>query len=246
MKKIKISTVSGTLLEKPLITAFMINGNTYVVFDNEMNGTMGLPIILVSKMVNNSLTLVPEEEWNGVKEALRQIISGNQIDYAVVGDELRAEDVFFKQLTLPDTSFNALKNGYNPIDQAGVLGNVVSGGELTPDQVAPATPPVPEVAPSEVAVEQVAPVETVIPESVPVEPVNVVPNTPIMPSTPEVQNVAPVMPEFTVPTNEVVTPNVEPVVPDVEVPVDFTADKEAFLKACENMFDALVAKFNNK
>ena len=29
-----------------------------------------------------------------------------------------------------------------------------------------------------------------------------------------------------------------------EVPVDFTADKEAFLKACENMFDALVAKFN--
>jgi len=29
-----------------------------------------------------------------------------------------------------------------------------------------------------------------------------------------------------------------------DVPVDFTADKEAFLKACENMFDALVAKFN--
>ena len=29
-----------------------------------------------------------------------------------------------------------------------------------------------------------------------------------------------------------------------EVSVDFTADKEAFLKACENMFDALVAKFN--
>ena len=27
--------------------------------------------------------------------------------------------------------------------------------------------------------------------------------------------------------------------------VDFTADKEAFLKACENMFDALVAKFKN-
>ena len=32
--------------------------------------------------------------------------------------------------------------------------------------------------------------------------------------------------------------------PQTEVPVDFTADKEAFLKACENMFDALVAKFN--
>ena len=42
-------------------------------------------------------------------------------------------------------------------------------------------------------------------------------------------------------------PNVEPIPEPVNnTPVDFTADKEAFLKACENMFDALVAKFNNK
>ena len=51
------------------------------------------------------------------------------------------------------------------------------------------------------------------------------------------------------PYTEPVTPmpSVEPIPEEhEEVPVDFTADKEAFLKACENMFDALVAKFNNK
>ena len=50
MEKIKLSLVSGSSLEKPLVTAFNGANASYVVLDNEMNGTMGLPIILVSKV----------------------------------------------------------------------------------------------------------------------------------------------------------------------------------------------------
>ena len=66
-----------------------------------------------------------------------------------------------------------------------------------------------------------------------------------MPSAPvQSQSVAEVAP-YTEPVTPM--PSVEPIPEEhEEVPVDFTADKEAFLKACENMFDALVAKFNNK
>lgn len=217
MEKIKINTMSGMNLEKPLVTAFKSNTGEYVVFDNEMNGTMGLPIILVTKLVNNSLSLIPDNEWNSVKEVLRLIISGNQVDYISVGESISAEDNFFKQLTLPVASFEALKNNYKPIS----------------------------VDSLESKVENAAPVlDNVVQKPEVVEPVNVAPqvqqpveNTVVMPE------VAPVTPEV---NQTVMDTPVEQHVNNTEVPVDFTADKEAFLKACENMFDALVAKFNNK
>lgn len=234
VKKIKINTVSGMNLEKPLVTAFKSNTGEYVVFDNEMNGTMGLPIILVTKLVNNSLSLIPDNEWNSVKEVLRLIISGNQVDYISVGESISAEDNFFKQLTLPVASFEALKNNYKPIS----------------------------VDSLESKVENVAPVlENVVQKPEVVEPVNVAPqvqqpveNTVVMPDAPvqsqTIASVNPVMPEVAPVTPEVnqtvMDTPVEQHVNNTEVPVDFTADKEAFLKACENMFDALVAKFNNK
>lgn len=234
MEKIKINTMSGMNLEKPLVTAFKSNTGEYVVFDNEMNGTMGLPIILVTKLVNNSLSLIPDTEWNSVKEVLRLIISGNQVDYISVGESINAEDNFFKQLTLPVASFEALKNNYKPIS----------------------------VDSLESKVENVAPVlENVVQKPEVVEPVNVAPqvqqpveNTVVMPDAPvqsqTIASVNPVMPEVAPVTPEVnqtvMDTPVEQHVNNTEVPVDFTADKEAFLKACENMFDALVAKFNNK
>lgn len=234
MEKIKINTMSGMNLEKPLVTAFKSNTGEYVVFDNEMNGTMGLPIILVTKLVNNSLSLIPDTEWNSVKEVLRLIISGNQVDYISVGESINAEDNFFKQLTLPVASFEALKNNYKPVS----------------------------VDSLESKVENVAPVlENVVQKPEVVEPVNVAPqvqqpveNTVVMPDAPvqsqTIASVNPVMPEVAPVTPEVnqtvMDTPVEQHVNNTEVPVDFTADKEAFLKACENMFDALVAKFNNK
>ena len=47
--KIKINMLSGTTIEKPLVTAFKGEHGDYIVLDNEMSGTMGLPIILISK-----------------------------------------------------------------------------------------------------------------------------------------------------------------------------------------------------
>ena len=67
MNKIKINLMSGSSLEKPLITAFTNNGAQYVVFDNEMNGSMGLPIILVTKLANNTLSMISDSEWTSVK-----------------------------------------------------------------------------------------------------------------------------------------------------------------------------------
>ena len=241
MEKLKINTMSGGVLEKPLVTAFKSGSGEYVVVDNEMNGTMGLPIILVSKLVNNTLSLIPDSEWNSVKEALRLIISGNQVDYISVPESVNAEDMFFKQLTLPVASFDALKNNYKPV----VLENVMSTPQV---EVAPAAPEVmsaPEVTPMAGPVTpEVTPVQSEVVKPVEMQNVNPASSAPVMPSAPvESQVVAPVMPEVEVTP----MPSVEPIPEPVnDTPVDFTADKEAFLKACENMFDALVAKFNNK
>ena len=249
MEKLKINTMSGSMLEKPIVTAFRSNGGEYVVLDNEMNGTMGLPIILVSKLVNNALTLIPDSEWNVVKEALRLIISGNQVDYIILGDAINAEDMFFKQLTLPVASFEALKNSYKPVGNN--VGNPVGPQvQVAPQQV------MENVMPEHQAMSSVnlGNVGTPVMESQVASPVemanpmpnaNVAPEAPIMPSAPiQSQSVAEVVPH-TEPIAPM--PSVEPI-PDEhdDVPVDFTADKEAFLKACENMFDALVSKFNNK
>ena len=287
VEKIKLSLVSGSSLEKPLVTAFNGANASYVVLDNEMNGTMGLPIILVSKLENNKLVKITDQnEWNAVKEYLRMIIAGNQVNYISVEPALSADDVFFSQLTLPVASFEALKNNYN----SNGVNNVANGATSTPTPVAtstpdvapvapamPASPVTPEVTPASpspvtppnvdaVASEPVMPniagqmpsapvaepttpvTPAVEPTVAPEEPTPMPNVTPVMPEPPQnAQAAAPVMPEPVAPA-----PPVEPPMPSVpaeespqtEVPVDFTADKEAFLKACENMFDALVAKFN--
>ena len=234
MEKLKINTVSGNVLEKPIVTAFKSNGGEYVVLDNEMNGTMGLPIILVSKLENGSLVIVPDSEWNAVKEALRLIISGNQMEYVNVGNVLSSEDTFFKQLTLPVASFEALKNSYKHVVHEEVT---LETPEVNVEPVVQATPvQTPEVVESPIVMND-APVAPQMPEA------SVAPVAPIMPEAPvEAQSVAEV-PAYT--EKVAPMPSVEEIPEEHDdVPVDFTADKEAFLKACENMFDALVAKFN--
>lgn len=233
MEKLKINTVSGNVLEKPIVTAFKSNGGEYVVLDNEMNGTMGLPIILVSKLENGSLVIVPDSEWNAVKEALRLIISGNQMEYVNVGNVLSSEDTFFKQLTLPVASFEALKNSYKPVVHEEVT---LETPEVNVEPVVQATPvQTPEVVESPIVMND-APVAPQMPEAS-------APVAPIMPEAPvEAQSVAEV-PAYT--EKVAPMPSVEEIPEEHDdVPVDFTADKEAFLKACENIFDALVAKFN--
>lgn len=262
--------VSGAIIEKPILTAFKANGGEYVVLDNEMNGTMGLPIILVSKLVAGKLVkIVDQNEWGAVKEVLRNIISGNQVDYIPVEQSISADDNFFSQLTLPVASFDALKNAYQVGDTNGVVNPVgttpnvsTPSPEVAPEVVNPTpvetvSPVMPEPQPTPVMPSPVAP--EVVPEvnnqpvmETPAPPVSEIPRVDVAP-TPEVVPVMPNIPTDNQTTAEVIpqveAPQVEPipeVIPTEDVPVDFTADKEAFLKACENMFDALVTKFNNK
>lgn len=250
MEKMKINMVSGANLEKPLVTAFKGNGSTFVVFDNEMNAPMGYPIILVSKLENNKLTLIGDAEWGSVKEILRLIISGNQVDYVSVAKELNADDMFFKQLTLPVESFEALKNNYKPADATVVEEPVTVSTPAVEEQPVNFENPMSSVGP----MPNVAPVEQPS-VNTPTEPEN---NDAVNMDIPEVQQAfqtEPVIPTAPIQNQEVAqvvdtpveAPVVEPI-PDVvesEATIDFTADKEAFLKACENMFDALVAKFKN-
>ena len=215
MGKIKINMLSGTIIEKPLVTAFKGAAGDYIVFDNEMSGTMGLPIILISKLEGDHLTKIADKspEWDATKELLRQIIAGSAVDYIVAPLEVNASDDFFTQLTLPINSFDLLRNRYTLTNSNNISVEIPkeSNEPIALGVVNEAAPvaPTPEVAPAQP--EPVAP-------------------------TPEV---APAQPEPVAPT-----PEVAPAQPAPTTPIDFTADKEAFLKACENMFDALVAKVN--
>ncbi len=305
VNKISINLTSGRKEEKPLISAFRGSAGQYVVLDNEANGTMGLPIILVSKFDGTKLSKIEDQnEWGAVKEMLRNIIAGNQMDYISIPESLLGDDIFYSQLTLPIASFESLKANYNPVTMANT--GVASPDASVNQNVAPAVPVdsvvnqnagIPNVMPSidpnmmnqsiptsmpniEAAPSAPAPAASEIPASpapAPMPDASVMPSQevvqgqvspavaasmpapapdPVMPVSPNVNmeassNVAPSM------APEVSTPNVAPVMPSASnmsesavvepvnnSQVDFTADKAAFLQACENMFDALVAKFN--
>ncbi|MBE6140436.1 MAG: hypothetical protein E7172_02745 [Firmicutes bacterium] len=241
MNKVKINLINGTSVEKNVLTAFKNGLGSYVVFDNESLGSMGLPIILISKIVDNQVVkIVDQNEWNTVKDCLRQIIAGNQMEYVSVNPEVTGEEVFYVQLTLPVASFDVLKNCYKPVDAVNEVvepaaslepvvetpvENITSPTKAAPEVVLEPTPSV------EVPVINESPVEVNASQNIesPVEPVVETPITPTESINTPNQKV-----------NEAVI--TEPVIEEPKT--DFTADKEAFLKACENMFDALIAKFN--
>ena len=101
MGKIKLNLESGAVVEKPLIIAFRANNIEYVILDNEMNGSMGLPIILVCKLENRLTKIVDQNEWQIVKEYLKNIIAGSELELVKVANVLPANDIYYTQLTLP-------------------------------------------------------------------------------------------------------------------------------------------------
>jgi len=275
MGKIKLNLVSGAIVEKPLVNAFKVNNISYVILDNEMNGSMGLPIILVCKFENNKLVkILDQNEWGLVKEYLKNIIAGGQVEFINVGSEIAADDIYYTQLTLPVPSFDALKNAYK-VDSA------VPTPEITPIQVTPepvsvaeptpiAVNPIPVVEPTPVEVgpspvtEPVSVVEPVIPQSIPVVDIPAMPQSenPSVESVPMQEIVMPVAPTpmasaevpvvepapvevGPIPVSEPV-PAIEPVVAAPSMENTFKEQKEAFMQACENMFDALVQKFEKE
>lgn len=275
MSKIKINVSNGTVLEKPLVTAFKGSYGTYMVLDDERTGNMGLPVILVCKIQDNKVTnIMDPNEWNAVKESLRNLINGIQTDYISVGTEYSADENYCSQLTLPVDYFDNLKNNYKPVDGISLESTPLASDVGPVDPAAPVgdAPVMPDVPVSSPIVEE--PVPPVAAPEMPTPPAEATPVVePVAPETPNPADAAPVMPEVPTPdptpapveapTVEAPTPDVNPlqsvalnaptppaVEPVPEAPatsnVDFSQDKEAFLKACENMFDALVAKFTNK
>lgn len=282
MSKVKVNLASGNVFEKPLVTCFKGTSANYVVFDNETNGSVGLPIICISKLNGSNVEKIFDQgEWNSVKESLKSIIAGSELTYLSVPEVLNAQDDFFTQLSLPATSFDVLKNAYKVPEAQPVAAPVPE----TPAEPEPA--PVPEVqtpeveAPSPVVMEPIAPAAVEMPVEVspivepvapvveptqaptPIEmptapapevPTDIVPPVAPLPVTPEpspIESPVPVasvaMPETSVTPEPVV--NTEPTpVPNVVATdnEDMAVLKETFLKSCENMFDAIVKKLENK
>lgn len=195
MAKINITKPTNEVEVLALLSAFKADNNTYIIFDSERIGSMGLPIIYISKYTDKLEKITDTDEWQNVKNYLKGIINGTSFEYIKVDENLISDEAYYTPLTLPTTSFDTIKNRYVVVDNS--------------------TAPV-------------------------LEPINEIPATPVMPDN----NV--------VPSTEVIAPNftAEPVVEtktiEKESNANFDMDKETFLKACENMFDALVSKYQKE
>ena len=312
MSKIKLNLSSGVSVEKILLNAFVSDQNKYLVFDNEMTGSMGYPIILVSKIVDNKVVKITDQsEWESVKNCLKQIISGNNLEYFAVDPIMNADDVYYTQLTLPVTSFDALKNSYKVEVTNEVSSNVTANVPLM-DNMVPNEPIVPNVNPVEqnidvvptfnypnpetnnqnIGNEQINNTSIAPSEKMPISNTFEIPtiNNPITmeqnnseinqvangydnPQIPSINHVqANVIPEASIIEPKIETETISPVINDIQnvnpivEPVEqaiptttetssnetqsnqdvFASQKEAFMEACSNMFDALVQKFEKE
>ena len=250
MSKIRVNLTSGNVFEKPLVTCFQGTSANYVVFDNEMNGSMGLPIICISKLNGNRLEKIfDQSEWASVKENLKSIISGSTLMYLAVPENLNAQDDFFTQLTLPVASFDVLKSSYNP--------------PKPEPEVMPA--PQPEVAPTPAPTPEVmeTPAPPVMDGPISFGGMNTVNTAPVMPNmgasvmngnpAPQMMGNSDMLGETNTMTNEMAPmnnpmPNVNNQMPNPQPisNINYADLKETFMKSCENMFDALVKRFENK
>ena len=243
MSKIKVNLASGNVIEKPLISCFKGTNGDYVILDGEANGQMGYPIVCISRFNANKFEkIVDPGEWGSVKENLKAIISGTSLPYLNVPETVSAADDFYTQLTLPVASFDLLKSVYAPVKE----------------EVAPAIPvtPAPEVAPTPAPAPEVAPapaVATINPIAEPVALTNDLVN-PVAPA-PQINIApAPISEVELAPAPAIATPapEVAPAVESAPAPsvntssVDVASLKASFMQSCENMFDALVKKFENK
>lgn len=266
MGKIRLNLVSGAVVEKPLINAFKSNNNSYVVFDNEMNGSMGLPIILVCKLENDKLIKIMDQgEWQVVKEYLKNIIAGNKVEFIKIAETLVADDIYYTQLTLPVPSFDALKNAYKveevsvqPVMDVQVQPEINVVENVVPVENVVSVEPTPVVGNVEPVVN---PTEPVVDFGLPIQNVQNDNTTAIVEPAIDLNTQIPtfnnpsvsVTPEIVMPVEPTVEPEITPtpVIEHENVNVSndvsiFKEQKEAFMLACENMFDALVQKFEKE
>lgn len=261
MAKINITKPTNEVEVLALLSAFKADNNTYIIFDSERIGSMGLPIIYISKYTDKLEKITDTDEWQNVKNYLKGIINGTSFEYIKVDENLISDEAYYTPLTLPTTSFDTIKNRYVIVDNS-------TAPVLEPINEIPATPVMPDnnvVSNADVASTLVSPiaedVQNVVPDVAPVAPA-------VMPSIEAIPKVSPISPVLepinespedlsmpnnnVVPSTEVISPNftAEPVVEtktiEKESNANFDMDKETFLKACENMFDALVSKYQKE
>ena len=112
MAKINITKPTGMIESLNVISAFKAENNTYVVLDSEKMGSMGLPIIYVSKYTSKLEKINDANEWQSVKNYLKGIISGTNFEYLKLPDNITSDEAFYTPLTLPSASFDAIKSRY--------------------------------------------------------------------------------------------------------------------------------------
>lgn len=280
MAKINVIKPTGSEMLS-LLSAFKTENLTYVIFDSEKVGSMGLPIIYISKLTDKLEKVMDDNEWQSVKNSLKGIINGTNFEYVKVNDTMNADEAFYTPLTLPQASFDLIKSRYVVVGsdegEAKVLEQPVNDVQQsniveqpkTEENVMPAEPT--PVAPMPVENNPVAANEPVMqvseaPSITPVMPVtNAESNvtysaTPIAEPVvmPEAVNTEPTLvtppsvvePTPVVSTSSAINNTTESVIqeaPTVNLDANiFMQDKETFLKACENMFDALVSKYQKQ
>lgn len=275
MAKIKLDLPTGVVDEKSLLNAFSVNDNSYVILDAENVGSMGLPIILVSKYVEKRLIKITDvQEWTNVKGYLKEIISGINKEYITLPETLNADEIYYTQLTLPVASFDILKSSYVPKkDSVEEVSNISDDAMANVEQVETAA--VHEGVVIENNSDTLSAIANPILADIPsygeqnISDVNLnvsendfgsindngVQNEGsvglqqnddnVMSGNPSIDedivnksDDEPVISNFQNPLEETIIQN--------DVPIDYATDKEAFLAACANMFDALVSKFEAK
>lgn len=251
MTKVLLSLASGQQLEKELITSFNNDGVKYLIFDGESTGSMGLPIILVGKdSYGKVVGITDADEWKTAKDCLKKIISGEEIEYAFVPSELKADDIYYRQLTLPIASFDLLKNSYVAPDAPAGQG-VMPQGDNTPifEPIQPedimSSPSIPDEGTPifndiAQATSQVEMTQNVVPEVAPAinsEPMPINGFDAFVPEPyQEVQEQN--IPQESIPTTETVQEN--------SVPTNnYDELKNEFMAGAERLFDELYKKFNH-
>ena len=283
MAKVNITKPTGSVDNLNIMSAFKADNNIYVVLDSEKMGSMGLPIIYVSKYTTKLEKINDSNEWQSVKNYLKGIISGTSFEYVKINDNLTADEAYYTPLTLPQASFDAIKKHYvikldnipGPSEEPAASNTpAIDNSFVAPENnVFPTPSPLPpETNQPTNNYQEISNIPTpampsnqaaTIP-SPSNQPTPTMTTAPTPPSEPEVLNPAPSPVEVNRNTNPALTNFVNPnpptpanqVMPQVSGEnissngsssnLNFESDKETFLKACENMFDALISKYQKE
>ena len=258
MAKISLNLSTG-IVEKPILSCFKKNDNSYLILDAENVGNMGMPIIYVCKIVGDRVVKINDDaEWQSVKGYLKEIIANQPMEFFMPNLSMPADDVYFTQLTLSNDNLNAIKNSFDGSQNASITADNTVQTDApvameNPIDLGVANPNPSNINPID---NNANPMDTVIEQNIvpDIDPsiVNPMVENPVMPGmTPDINPVIPPM-ESAVETP--IAPSIEPVVSnDVVNPMnevvdavgminngsDISGAKEKFLKGCEMIFEAL-------